>query len=147
MKNFKNIFINNNKTTEQYCFVLDGNRYYRFNGKFALYEQGMIAEKKEYALRIGNTVESKQVYGIFSGVCPNCGKIHENTPVVKYGNTLTVICEGCAQRFKINECISILNVLDFHINRKECVNYELIDIDEEEMKIDDFVDEIIEEEE
>lgn len=147
MKNFKNIFINNNKTSEQFCFILDGNRYYRFNGKYGLYDQGLINEKREYALRVSNSAEAKQVYGIFSGLCPHCGKQHENTPVVKFGQNLTVICEGCNDRFIAKESTSILTVLDYHVNRNECVNYEAIDIDEEEMKIDDFVEELADDEE
>ena len=139
MKNFKNLFVNNNKTSEQYCFVVDNQRYYRFHVKFALYDQVLINEKREYALRTGNTVEAKQVYGLFSGVCPHCGKQHENIPVVKYGNTLTCFCENCTEEFQAKESTSILTVLDYHVNRNECINYEETDVMEDgETKIDEF---------
>lgn len=139
MKNFKNIFINNSKTSEQYCFIIDSSRYYRFNGKYALYELPVTNEKKEYAQRLGNTVETKQVYAIFEGICPICGHKHENTPVVKQSTKLVVYCEGCSTVFEPNKTLSIVSVLDIHSSQKECVDYEEIDLDEEEEKIVDFV--------
>lgn len=140
MKNFKNLFINNSKTTEQYCFVIDGSRYYRFNGKYALYEQGVLPEKREYAQRLGNSVEAKQVYAIFQGICPLCGHQHENTPVIKLGTKLNVYCELCSLPFEPIKTQSIVSVLDVHTNLRECVDYEEIDIEEYgEEKIESFV--------
>lgn len=141
MKNFKNLFVNNGKTTEQYCFVVDNQRYYRFNGKFALYEYGMLSEKKEYAERQGNTAEPKQVYGIFEGRCPDCGHMIENAPAIKNKKSLNVICENCTTIFIPSTVQSIVSVLDIHVNRSECVSYEDIFPDELlEEAIPDFVE-------
>jgi transcription elongation factor Elf1 len=141
MKNFKNLFINSSKTTEQYCFIIDNARYYRFNGKYALYEQGVLPEKKEYAQRLGNSIETKQVYAIFQGLCPICGHQHENTPVVKPTNKLIVYCESCSCTFEPTKTQSIVSVLDIHTNQRECIDYEEIDIEMEEEKeqIVDFI--------
>lgn len=146
MKNFKNLFINSSKTTEQFCFVVDGSRYYRFNGKYAMYEQAVVSEKKEYAARTGNTCESKQVYGIFTGNCPSCGHPLENVPIIKLKRSLECICESCCAIFEPNKIQSIVSVLDIHINQKECVDYEEIELEEEE-QIADFVldDDVMEE--
>lgn len=141
MKNFKNLFVNNSKTTEQFCFIIDGQRYYRFNGKFALYDQGMVKEKEEYALRFGNSVETKQVYGIFEGRCPDCGHSLVNVPVIKT-KKFVCICENCGSNFLPNTMQSIVSVLDIHVNRSECVSYEDIFPDDlSEEAIPDFVEE------
>lgn len=139
MKNFKNLFINSSKTTEQFCFIIDGSRYYRFNGKYALYEQAVVSEKKEYASRTGNSCESKQVYGIFTGNCPICGHSHENVPVIKPKRVLECICESCCTIFEPTKIQSIVSVLDIHSNREEYAEYEELVLEEETEQIVDFV--------
>ena len=53
---------------------------------------------------------------------------------------MTCFCEYCTERFQAKESTSILTVLDYHVNRNECINYEEIDVMEDgETKIDEFV--------
>jgi uncharacterized Zn finger protein len=111
--------------------------YYRFIGKYALYDSNIIKEKKEYAERLGNSVDVKQVYGLSSGKCPNCGHIHENVPVIKQ-KTLVCFCENCCEAIEPQNMQSIVSVLQIHVNKSDYVDYEEIDVNEKE-KIDDFV--------
>lgn len=137
MKHFKNLFINNLRTNEQFCFVIDNRMYYRFNGKYALYDSNMIREKREYAESMGNSADAKQVYGLSSGRCPNCGHTYENVPVIKQ-KTLFCYCENCCEPIEPQNMQSIVSILKLHVNKSDYVDYEEIEVNDQE-KIDDFV--------
>ena len=134
MKKFKNIFIHDVSKADQYVFIVDNQCYYKFNGKYAMYEYSMTAEKKEYAQRLGNIIEIKQVYGLFSGICPECMEIMVNVPVIKKNNVYLVYCDKCATPLIVDkELITpLVDVLELHQNRKEEVfEYEELNLTEE----------------
>ena len=135
MKKFKNIFIHDVTKADQYVFVVDNQCYYKFNGKYAIYEYALTAEKKEYAQRLGNVVDVKQVYGLFSGACPECQEILVNAPVVKKNNVYLAYCDKCATPLTTEnkQLTPLVNVLEIHQNRKdEIFEYEELDLTEEE---------------
>ncbi len=135
MKTLPNIFIHDVNRTDQFCFVIDNQQYYKFNGRYGIYEASMREEKKEYALRFGSSVEFKQVYGLFSGNCPNCGHHLVNVPVIKPTNSFACFCEHCGDKITPKEemIVSILNVLNIHTNRSDVFEYEELDLSEEEL--------------
>lgn len=133
MKKLKNIFINDQSKTDQHVFVIDNRKYYKFNGNYALYEMGMINEKKEYALRFGSEVEVYQVHGLFTGYCPNCSSEMVNTPIVKINRKLGCFCPECEQNIEplSNGIVSIVNALEIHANKPDVFEYEEISLPEE----------------
>lgn len=130
-----NVFINNTKVTEQYCFLIDNRMYYKFNGKYALYELAVINEKREYAQRLGNVVEHKQVHGFYTGLCPECSCLIQSSPVIKQ-KSFVCFCENCNTAVYPTGITPLVNVIDLKVTRKleqmTCINYEEIDIELEE---------------
>jgi hypothetical protein len=133
MKKLKNIFINDQTKTEQFIFVVDGKKYHRFNGNYALYEQGIINEKREYALRFGESAEYYQVFGVFTGHCPKCSSEMTNVPIIKICRKMACFCPECETNSEPleNGIDSLVNVLDIHQNRPDVFEYEEISLPEE----------------
>jgi hypothetical protein len=129
-----NVFINNTKLTEQYCFIIDNRMYYKFNGKYALYELSVVPEKKEYAQRIGNSVEQKQVHGFFTGDCPECGSQLQNVPVIKTKG-FVCLCEQCSKVITPSVIIPLADIIDVktvRLKQLECINYEEVEFEMDE---------------
>ncbi|MHB8871607.1 MAG: hypothetical protein ACYC5G_04090 [Candidatus Doudnabacteria bacterium] len=133
MKKLKNIFINDCSKTDQHVFVIDNQKYYKFNGNYAMYELGMINEKREYALRFGDSVEIHQVHGLFTGNCPECGAEMVNVPVIKTQRFMKCFCPECEANTQPldGSIVPLLNVLDIHSNRPDIFEYEEIALPEE----------------
>jgi hypothetical protein len=129
MKRFTNIFINDITKADQFCFVIDDSRYYKFNGSYALYDFGMLREKEEYAQRCGNAVEGKQVYGLYTDHCPECNRRLVNVPVIKRGANFACYCEHCNVKISPEGIMPIVSVLSVHVNRSECIDYEELALD------------------
>jgi hypothetical protein len=149
MEKPSNVFINNTKVTEQYCFVIDNRMYYKFNGKYALYELAVINEKREYAQRLGNIVEHKQVHGFFTGSCPDCNCSIQGSPVIKQKG-FVCYCENCNQAVIPSQITPLVNIFDLKSTRKieqmSCVDYYEVDLSEEdEPKAPELEVELIEE--
>lgn len=103
------VFINDNNQENQYCLLVDDKHYYKFNGKFALYELSVIPEKIHVAERLGKYVKTKQVFGFFNGKCNN-GHVHEMTPIVKHKEVYTCFCSECGEMFLPNKIIRLEDV-------------------------------------
>lgn len=124
-----NVFINNKSQTDQYCFVVDRERYYTFNGKYALYDIHMAGEKSEYAQRLGNIVEFKRVIGIYSGVCPACGHELVDVPVVRQSKVSICYCPTCSRSLIPSRFTPIVDILEKH-STQSVFDYDELDLDE-----------------
>jgi len=105
------VFINDKGKEEQFCLLVDRQRFYKFCGKFALYTSGVVPEKIEYAQRLGRIVEIRQVYGFFTGECPVCGHMQEGNPILKKNNMYNTYCEDCEHEIKPSTMVALTDYI------------------------------------
>ena len=134
------LFINDKLKQEHFCLLVDKQRYYTFNGKYALYDLQAIQEKKEYAYRIGNLVEVKQVAGTFTGLCPHCKASVENAPVVKGNSANVCYCHNCQREIMPMSYRPFSDILSTMENGE--ILYEDIDLSEEMEEAVEYLEDI-----